>query len=430
MMTRIRSVLSNKTVMLRIAITLFIIVIFRIASHIPIPLLNVDLFASQSGFGEGFLGILNSYSGQALSRFSVMSLGISPFITSSIVVQLLKTVLPAMKEWDEEGESGKQKIARLTRYLAIALAFIQALLLVLGVGVRGSQLQHGVDHHIFVYIYMAIVITAGSSITIWFADLITSKGIGNGTSILITAGIITSIPIMIDTLNSKYLSVGGAGNIAMYSFIILFYLLIIIGIVYMQIATRKVPVQYANRQGRTDSNIPIKINSAGVLPVIFASTLMSIPMTIIGFTSSNQTTGSAAWINQIFNSQQPIGFMLYIMLIIVFSFFYTFMIMNPTKMADNLSKNGSFIPGIRPGDDTKNYLARLIFKITVVGTIYLALIAALPIIMSWVLGFTAAEASSITIGGTGLLIVVGVAVETTKQIETSAEQDEYTGLLD
>lgn len=415
--------------MVRIGITLLIITIFRIASYIPIPLFNVNMFTGSGTFGSGFLGILNSYSGQALSRFSVMSLGISPYITASIVVQLLQSVLPTMKEWAEEGETGKEKIQRTTKYLAIGLAFLQALLLILGVGVRGSQLQHGVDHSIWIYLYMAIVVTAGSAITIWLADLITSKGIGNGTSLLITAGIVTSIPIMIDTLNGKYLSVGGWGNISLYAFILLFYIAIIIGIVYMQIAVRKVPVQYANRQGRSDSNIPIKINTAGVLPVIFASTLMSIPLTLVGFTQSNQTSSVAAWINQIFNYQQPVGFMVYIILIIIFSFFYTFMTMNPTKMADNLSKNGSFIPGIRPGDDTKNYLARLIFKITVIGTIYLTVLAALPILMGWILGLSPAEAANISIGGTGLLIVVGVAVETTQQIETSAEQDEYTGLL-
>lgn len=429
MWNRIKSILSNNTVMVRIGITLLIITIFRIASYIPIPLFNVNMFTGSGTFGSGFLGILNSYSGQALSRFSVMSLGISPYITASIVVQLLQSVLPTMKEWAEEGETGKEKIQRTTKYLAIGLAFLQALLLILGVGVRGSQLQHGVDHSIWIYLYMAIVVTAGSAITIWLADLITSKGIGNGTSLLITAGIVTSIPIMIDTLNGKYLSVGGWGNISLYAFILLFYIAIIIGIVYMQIAVRKVPVQYANRQGRSDSNIPIKINTAGVLPVIFASTLMSIPLTLVGFTQSNQTSSVAAWINQIFNYQQPVGFMIYIILIIIFSFFYTFMTMNPTKMADNLSKNGSFIPGIRPGDDTKNYLARLIFKITVIGTIYLTVLAALPILMGWILGLSPAEAANISIGGTGLLIVVGVAVETTQQIETSAEQDEYTGLL-
>lgn len=429
MWNRIKSILSNNTVMVRIGITLLIITIFRIASYIPIPLFNVNMFTGSGTFGSGFLGILNSYSGQALSRFSVMSLGISPYITASIVVQLLQSVLPTMKEWAEEGETGKEKIQRTTKYLAIGLAFLQALLLILGVGVRGSQLQHGVDHSIWIYLYMAIVVTAGSAITIWLADLITSKGIGNGTSLLITAGIVTSIPIMIDTLNGKYLSVGGWGNISLYAFILLFYIAIIIGIVYMQIAVRKVPVQYANRQGRSDSNIPIKINTAGVLPVIFASTLMSIPLTLVGFTQSNQTSSVAAWINQIFNYQQPVGFMVYIILIIIFSFFYTFMTMNPTKMADNLSKNGSFIPGIRPGDDTKNYLARLIFKITVIGTIYLTVLAALPILMGWILGLSPAEAANISIGGTGLLIVVGVAVETTQQIETSAEQDEYTGLL-
>ncbi|CCV64907.1 Preprotein translocase subunit SecY [Alteracholeplasma palmae J233] len=424
MWQRIKLVLSNKTVMLRIAITLLIILVFKIASYIPIPLFNKEQLTTD--FGSGFLSILNSYSGQALARFSVFSLGISPYITASIAVQLLQTVIPSLKEWNEQGEAGKQKSARLTRYLAIALAFAQALLLILGVG---SPLQHGVRQSIWIYLYMALTVTAASAVTIWLADLITAKGVGNGTSIMIVTGMVTSLPIMYTTLSQKYLGSSFTwGNLGLFSIIVLLNIFILLAVIYVYVATRKIPIQYANRQGKTDSNIPLKINSAGVLPVIFASTLTSIPLTIVGLTS-NSTSGTSTWINNIFNSQEPLGFILYMILIVIFSFFYTFMTVNPTQMADNLSKQDAYIPGIRPGEDTKNFIAKILFKITVIGTVFIAVLAALPIITSWIFGFTAAEASAISIGGTSLLIIVGVAVETTQQIEAAANKDQYTGLF-
>src|SRR5690606_24762689 len=271
--------------MLRLGITLLLILVYRIASFIPIPLFNVKLFQSQSQWGEGFLGILNSYTGQALARFSILSLGISPYITASIAVQILQMIIPQMKEWNEEGEAGKLKVNRLTKYFALVLGLAQALLLILGTGVRGSQVQVGVDDSFFTYLYMALAVTAGTALTIWLADMITAKGIGNGSSILIGVGVLTSIPIMIATLNDKYLGTGNGLDIATYVFILFLYVLILLGVVYMNIAKRKIPISYSNRQGsmgRSDSNIPLKINSAGVLPVIFASTLLSIPLTIVG----------------------------------------------------------------------------------------------------------------------------------------------------
>jgi len=431
MLNRIKSILANKTIMIRIAITLGIIAIFRAASFIRIPLFDLGPLAD--GFGTGFLGILNSFSGQALSRFSIMSLGIAPYITASIAVQLMQSLIPRLKEWQEEGEAGKAKTARLTKYLSLFLAFAQAILLIFGVGTQGSQLVNGVDPNFFVFMYMALVVTAGSALTIFLADVITAKGIGNGTSILISVGIMTSIPIMLATLNDRYLVPGGAGNIAIYILLIVLYLLMLLAVIYMQIATRKIPIQYANRQGKSDSNIPVKLNSPGVLPVIFASTILSIPLTVAGFFGAEPGAGGlnsvGDWFNLFFNHSEPIGFIIYILLIIVFSFFYTFMTINPHKIADNLSKSNAFIPGVRPGEDTKNFIARLVFKIAVLGTTYLVLLSAFPIVIAWIFNFTAAEAATIVIGGTGLLIIVGVAVETTSQLETQAAQDSYTGLF-
>ncbi|WP_025725590.1 preprotein translocase subunit SecY [Acholeplasma granularum] len=432
MWQRIKNVLANNSVMAKLGITLLLILIFRVASYIPIPLFNVDLISSQAGWSSGFLGILNSYTGQALARFSVLSLGISPYITASIAVQLLQSVVPQMKEWQEQGDVGKQKTQRMTKYLAIVLAFAQSLLLILGTGVRGSQIQVGVSDSFFTYFYMALVVTAGSAFTIWLADLITAKGIGNGSSMLIAVGVLTSIPIMITTLSNKYLGTGQWLDIVTYVFILVLYVAILLGVVYMNIAKRKIPINYSNRQGgkaRSDSNIPLKINSAGVLPVIFASTLLSVPLSIIGFLGDTANSGVASWINAIFNYQEPLGFVIYLILIIAFSFFYTFMVTNPHKIADNLSKSNAYVPGVRPGDDTKNYIARILFKVTVIGTVYLVVLAALPIVTAWVFGFVGAEASSITLGGTGLLIVVGVAADTTQQLEAQANQETYQGLF-
>lgn len=432
MLQRIKNILANKSVMIRTGITLLIILVFRIASYIPIPLFNVALVTSNESWGSGFLGILNSYTGQALSRFSVLSLGISPYITASIAVQLLQMVIPQMKEWQEEGDAGKAKTSRLTKYLALVLGFAQALLLILGTGVRGSQLQAGVEDSFFNYFYMALVVTAGTALTIWLADLITSKGVGNGSSILISVGVMTSIPVMIGTLDAKYGHTGNGWDIVLYIIVLLLYVLILLGVVYMNIAKRKIPISYSNRQGvlKSDSNIPLKINSAGVLPVIFASTLMSVPLTLIGFIEGSNTSSAASqWINAIFNYQQPVGFILYVILIVVFSFFYTFMVTNPHKIADNLSKSNAYIPGVRPGEDTKNYIARILFKVTVLGTIYLVVLAVLPILTSIIFGFTGAAAANITLGGTGLLIIVGVAADTTTQMEAAANQETYQGLF-
>jgi preprotein translocase subunit SecY len=423
--------------MLRLAFTLFILLVVRIASHITVPLFDaaaIKEFMTNSG---SFVAILNNFSGQALERFSIMSLGISPYITASIAIQLLQMVIPTFKEWSEQGETGKQRLNQITRYLAIGLAFIQAFALILGVtaGRPGGIIIPGLEAAIvdrfryLFYIYMALVMTAGSALTIWLADMITKKGIGNGTSMLIVAGIVTSLPAMWTTLWTKYIANGSGGwDIVFFIIIMLLYFAILLGVVYVQIATRKIPVQYANRQGKSDSNIPMKINSAGVIPVIFAQTILSIPLSIAGFTGQSNVR-LVDWIENIFSSQKPIGFILYVALIVVFSFFYSFLTIDPEKISNNLSKSNAYVPGIRPGEDTKDFIARLLFKITVIGTVYLVVLAILPILTGIVFGFTGAEAQAITLGGTSLLIIVGVAIETTQQVEADASQTEYSGIF-
>jgi preprotein translocase subunit SecY len=424
--------------MLRLAFTLGILLVVRIASYITVPLFNADAITAFIQTSGSFVAILNNFSGQALERFSIMALGISPYITASIAVQLLQMVIPQLKEWSEQGESGKQKLNRITRYSAIVLAFLQAFALIIGISINGSVLRLDIEPALitqfryFFYIYMALVMTAGTGLAIWLGDLITKKGIGNGTSMLIVAGIVTSLPAMWTTLWAKYITAPTrtGWDIVWFIIIILLYFGILFGVVYMQIATRKIPVQYANRQGKSDSNIPMKINSAGVIPVIFASTILSIPLTLVGFgENAAATTGIVGWIKQIFDYQAPIGFILYVVLIVVFSFFYSFLTIDPEKISNNLSKSNAYIPGVRPGEETKNHIARLLFKITVIGTMYLVILAIMPILTAIVFGFQGNEAQAITLGGTSLLIIVGVAIETTQQVESDASKNEYQGIF-
>lgn len=434
MWIRIKRVLSNKDVMLRLAFTLLILLMVRIISFITVPLFNTDAITSFMQTSGSFVDILNNFSGRSLENFSVMSLGITPYITSSIVVQMLQMVLPKFKEWSEQGEVGKQNLTKVTRYLAIILAFFQGFALILGVSSYGSVIIPGIEasvvdsYRFLFYIYMALVMAAGTAIAMWFSTLITKKGVGNGASMLIVAGIVTSLPTMWTTLWSKYIvnSVNGWSYV-WFILIVLLYIGILLGVVYMQIAQRKLPVQYANRQGKSDSNIPMRLNAGGVIPVIFAQTIMSIPLTIIASVNASGTVADI--FTNMFSYQQPLGFIVYVLLIIVFSFFYSFVQVNPEKIANNLSKSNAYIPGVRPGMDTQDYVASLLFKITVIGTLYLVVLAVLPVVTSALFGFTSTESSAVTLGGTSLLIIVGVAIETTKQVETDASQTEYGSIL-
>ncbi len=425
--------------MLRLLFTLGILLAVRVLSYITIPLFDTDQITRFINSSGSFIAILNNFSGQALERFSILALGISPYITASIAIQLLQMVIPSFKEWSEQGETGKRRLNQVTRYIAIGLAFVQGFALILGISVNGSVFIPSIeasvisDFRYVFYIYMALVIAGGTAISIFFADLITKKGIGNGTSILIVAGIVTSLPSMWTTLWNKYIEspvTESFLNYVWFILIILIYFGVLLGVVYMQAATRKIPVQYANRQGKSDSNIPMKINSSGVIPVIFAQTILSIPLTIIGLSGTTSSGGIVGWIQAIFGYQEPIGFILYVLLIIVFSFFYAFLMVNPNKIAENLSKGNAYIPGVRPGEDTKDYVAKLLFKITVIGTAYLVILAIMPILTSIIFGFNATEASVITLGGTSLLIIVGVAVQTTEQLETDAKQETYAGIFE
>jgi preprotein translocase subunit SecY len=454
-METIRKVLQNKEVLKRIGFTLLAFLVFKLLTNVTMPLIDASSLADLFD-NSGFLGIVNSISGDALRNYSVIALGISPYITASIVIQLLQMdIIPILKEWSEEGEVGRAKIARTTRYLAMVLAFIQALAMtfafhssqasLFNFGVSDWATANGRNLWFLVYFYIAVVLTAGSAFMIWLADQITLKGIGNGASMLIVGGIIISFPGTIASLIQYYITdpnsvlpavsgvQGEFGGYALFGVSILMFIVVLVGITYMQSATRKIPIQYANRPasskfaGKSESNIPIKLNTANVIPVIFASILLSLPGTVFTYIEWGATPAAATWqnwLNQIFTYSEPIGFFLYIVLIILFSFFYSFILINPEKTADNLQKQNAYIPGIRPGSETEAYITKTLFRVTVIGALYLVVVAALPIVTSMVLGHTYSQ-----IGGTSLLIIVGVALETAKQLQTDTQDKNYAGFM-
>lgn len=430
---------ATKRIVIMILWTVLFLAIYRLGVFIQLPYVNMELFQSS----ENLFGFLDVFSGGALSNFSILALGISPYITSSIVIQLLEMdIVPTLKEWREEGETGKRKLNNLTKYVALGLAFVQALTLTLGINVsyNDNLFVVGVDPNAFTYVYLAIVCTAGTAFTLWIAELITQKGIGNGSSMIIVAGIVASFPQMIGDLINQYITADGAtgGDLATFIFVLIMMVLIIVGIIFMECSQRKIPVSYSNRpasaafRGKNDSNVPIKLNAASVIPVIFASTLMSLPSTILNFL--DESNNLVYWLKQIFTitttdsngavSINPIAFVLYIVLIIVFSFFYSFLQMNPEDMAKNLNKNQAIIPSIRPGDATASYISRVLFKITMIGATYLTIVAIVPIIMSAIFDLP----SSVQVGGTSLIIVVGVAMETAKQLKSEAQEKQYSSL--
>lgn len=429
-MNKLKRIFSNPDVIKRLAFTFLILLVFKLGTFIPVPLIDTTSI-KQVLSGNDFLTILNTFSGGGLSSFSVLALGISPYITSSIIVQMLGIAIPKLREWQEMGEQGKAKLNKVTRYITMVVAFIQSMVLLFSLGTRPENILSNTalsfSNTWILYIYMSIVITAGSAFTMWLADLITRHGVGNGSSMIICAGIVSSIPTMFSTLSSAYLGTNYSGvNLAKYIVVVALYIIMIIFVVFFEASKRNIKVQYANRAKNENSEIPIKLNSAGVIPVIFASTIASIPLTVIGMLGySTSSSGVAFWMDQIFNSNQPIGMVLYIILIFFFSYFYSFLTIDPEKVGDNLSKQNAFIPGIKPGEDTKRHISKILFRVTTLGAVGLTFLALVPIIVSLIFGL----GSAVTVGGTSLLIIVGVAVETYNQIEATAENDSYQKML-
>jgi len=416
----------------RILFTLFILLIFRIGSFIPVPNINRDALKAADMQGSDLFGLLNTFTGGALYQFSIFALGIMPYITASIIVQLLSMdVIPKFAEWAREGEMGRRKLTQFTRYGTIVLGFIQAYATSIGFN-RLYGIQMVINPSFATYTLIAIILTAGTAFLMWLGEQINDKGIGNGISILIFAGIVAGIPQGIrDIYASQFWGAADSElflNIVKMVIIGVFAVLVIAGVIFVQQGTRKLPVQYAKRivgqrmYGGQMTHIPLRVNGAGVIPVIFAVSLLMFPITIAGFWSKYAW---AQWIMNHLYYDRPLGMVLYVLLIIGFTFFYTFVQYNPQQMAENMKKNGGYIPGIRPGKPTATYLARVITRLTLAGSIFLAVVSVMPVFFGAVAGLP----RSVQLGGTSLLIVVGVALETMKQIESQLIKRHYRGFI-
>lgn len=422
---------KNKKLILMILFTMGALLVWRFGTKITVPIFDSKNLG-QSNSSSNIFGFLDIFTGGALSQFSILALGISPYITASIVIELLKMdIIPQFKEWADEGEAGRAKLSQWTRYIALILAFAQSITVIVGVGHSSESLYFDptVNMNAFTYLYMALVMTAGTAFVMWLADQISLHGLGNGGSMIIVAGIVASLPAMFTELVNTFILIEKRTTWTVIQFVIicLLFIGIIVAVVWFEGIHRNIPVQYANRPsayrliGKQDSPLQIKLNSASVIPVIFASTLLSIPLTIVNFVGVKNAT----WWNIIFSTTQPIGFVIYILLIFVFSFFYSFLQIDPDKVADNLKKQNAYVPGYKPGEETADFLSRVLFKVTLLGATYLAVLASLPIILAWIFGLGA----SVSIGGTSIMIVVGVAIETAKQIKQESEKQDVHGFL-
>lgn len=413
----------------KIIFTLLMLIVFRIGTFIPVP--NVDAQVLQATDQFSLIGFLNTFGGGALANFSILAMGIMPYITASIIVQLLQMdVVPKFTEWAKQGEVGRRKLAQFTRYFTIVLAFIQAMAMSYGFNrmYDGSLIK---ADGISTYVVIAIVLTGGTAFLLWLSEQITAKGVGNGISIIIFAGIVAAIP---GAANQIYASqIEDAGDqlfikIAIMALLLLAIIAITVGVIYVQQALRKIPIQYAKRvagrgtTGAQQTHLPLKVNAAGVIPVIFAVAFIITPQTLSTFFGENRVTD---FIQNTFDYSQPVGMLIYVALIIAFTYFYAFIQVNPENVADNLKKQGAYIPGIRPGKNTQDYLTTVLYRLTFVGAIFLALVAIMPILF---INFAGLPASA-QIGGTSLLIVVGVALETMKQLEAQLVKRHYKGFM-
>ena len=402
---------SNKDLRIRIYFTLGVLFIFALGNSITVPGMNVisdDI---------GFLELFNAMSGGGLKQFSIFALGVMPYITASIIIQILQMdIISYFKELKEMGEEGRRKIAKITRYAGLAIAFIQ--------GFFYPRMFFEVNEGVMFYFKVALILTAGTAFLLWLGDQITEKGLGNGVSLLIMAGIVNTMPNMFVSAFSSLVPEASNALIGWLSFgaFVLLYLAIIVGVIFVQEAERRIPIQYSNRSagsyGGQQTFLPLRLNSAGVMPVIIASVIMGIPSILTYFVKNAKVL---AFLNNYLSTNTTVGFIVYIVLIILFTYIYTFLTINPEELSKNLNKNGGYIPGIRPGSETKNYISKVLGRITFMGAIFIAVIAALPTLFTSLTGLS----NTIKLGGTSILIAVGVVLETYKQLESSVASRNY-----
>lgn len=414
----------------KIIFTLLMLIVFRIGTFIPVPNVNADVLKATDEFS--LVGFLNTFGGGALANFSIFAMGIMPYITASIIVQLLQMdVVPKFVEWSKQGDVGRRKLAQFTRYFTIILAFIQSFAMSFGF----NQFYGGsliLDTSIQSYLTISIVLTGGTAFLLWLSEQITAYGVGNGISIIIFAGIVAALPNSVNQIYAQQIQ--GAGDqlfikIVILTLLVLVLLAVVVGVIYVQQALRKIPIQYAKRVagnspkvGAQQTHLPLKVNAAGVIPVIFAVAFIVTPQTLATFFGDNKVT---AFITNTFDYSKPVGMIIYIALIMAFTYFYAFIQVNPENVADNLKKQGAYIPGIRPGNDTQAYLTKVLYRLTFVGALFLVAISVMPILF---INFMNLPASA-QIGGTSLIIVVGVALETMKQLESQLVKRHYKGFM-
>ena len=414
---------KNKDVRKRILVTLLILFIYRLGSAIPAPGINSTIIKLSA---NSILGMMNILGGGSIEQMSIFSLGVGPYITASIIIELLAMdIIPALAEMAKSGKKGRQQMDRINRYLGVAMGLVQGYFIV---RLLANQ-YHMVDNPGFAsYAYIAVIFTAGTMFLMWLADKITQYGIGNGTSMIIFAGIVSNMPANWKMVYNTFLGAEATSSLGVGGFIAycVMYIAIIVLVVVMQLAERRIPIQQSSSRAlnktKGDLNhIPLKINSASVVPVIFASALIQGPQIIASWVNND----AYEWLQTICDFTSPWFLAFYAVLIILFTFFYTNLTIDPQKMADDLGKNGQYIPGVRPGSETKNYVSKVLNRITVLGAILLTFIALLPYVVSAVTGLPQTAA----VGGTGIIIVIGVAMDTIKQMKSMLTSKQYKSFV-
>ena len=401
----------------KVIFTLAMFIVFRAGTHIPVPGVNASVIEQLFRSGNLF-GLLDMFSGGALSKFSIFAMSITPYINASIILQLLKVVVPTLEQWSKEGEEGYKKTTKLTRMLTVALAFIQAC--GMAYGLRMAINKPGIGSILLI----ALTLTAGTVFLMWIGEQMTARGVGNGISLIIFAGIVSRLPDGLKII-FQYLQAGTVNilNVILFAAIAL---AMIVFVIMISQGIRKIPVQYAKRvvgskaYGGHTSYIPLKVNTAGVIPIIFASSVLMFPVTIAQFVDVPWVKTLGKW----FEWGSPVQTTLYVLMILFFTYFYTAVSFNIGDLSDNIKKNGGFIPGLRPGKPTTDYLDRVMSRITLAGAIFLSLIALMPHAIGWM-----TRIEGIYFGGTALLIVVGVALDTMKQIESLVLMRHYHGFM-
>lgn len=431
MLNFLKSVFKKGELRRKVVFTLGLLFVFRLGAAITIPYINADAI-SASATNSGIFGIMNLLGGGTLERFSLFSLGVSPYITASIIIELLSMdVIPVLARWNKEGNNGKKKKDRVTRYLTLVLGLIQ-----------GGSLTYAFDKGygiltnptIWTYAYVVIIMITGSMFAMWLGDQITEKGVGNGTSLLIFTGIVANLPQQFiasyNAMVSWKSTQAAITSTLWYILFIIVYVAIVVFVVFTENSIRKIPIFYATNNTQTvmrtkeSTNLPLKINSSSVIPVIFAASVLAAPRTVISFMDSTKTT---QMIDNFLNYQKPVGFILYVVMIVLFTFFYSNLQIDTRRIADDLKKSGGAVPGIRTGDDTKKFIGTVLNRITVAGSLFLTIIAAIPIIAPLI--WSATSDNQLTLGGTGLIIVAGVALETVRQIRSILTRREYHGYI-